>query len=425
MNIRMKQNIIFLISLLGISTAQAAAIVDIIPSSTSPIALSSTGSTYLTYTITNKTSKTLSSITIEPNYGVSGNPLKIFLNNNSTCNGTLAAGASCTFVTSIQGLNQSITTTLMPRVCAFNGAICSMPILRNRVNVLATRALPDSTFPTPYAGTYYPIYNSGIGEWVPPNQSPIPPFNDVSAVFVAFAHAYPEGNGAVLDYEDTQPDEPARLALLSQSIRTANPNAKILISLGWEHLDWEYINTDYVNNANLFVPSVIAFIRSNQLDGFDIDNEGIGDDGPGGTGIISQENFDGVIANLRNALNYASLQDGKPYYLTITPAGNNVSGEGGLTGTQVDALNAPSFNLINIQSYYNGDPNFGTNFYNALIGIGYPKKQIANGIDTGVSCSPTYPDYIGLAGMFNWNMTADSACNNYTNTQTIADLVGY
>jgi hypothetical protein len=33
---------------------------------------------------------------------------------------------------------------------------------------------------------------------------------------------------------------------------------------------------DFQNNANLFVPSVVEFLEENKLDGFDIDDEGIG-----------------------------------------------------------------------------------------------------------------------------------------------------
>ncbi|KTD58177.1 glycosyl hydrolase family 18 [Legionella sainthelensi] len=404
--------------MLSLTAAQAASIVEITPSSSSPIVMSQTGFTYITYTAKNNTSKILNGLSIDPNYGTKANALKVTLNNN-TCT-TLAAGATCSFIVSLQGINQSTEFTLMPRICAYHGAVCSVPVLNNRIKVTATKTLPGSQFPLPYAGTYYPIYNSGTGQWLPPNQDPIPPFNRVSAIFVAFAHTYAQQNGAVLTYEQGQPDEPARLALLVQSARAGNPNIKILISLGWGKNDWTYINNDFVNRANIFVPSVIQFIRSNHLDGLDIDDESIGES----SGSIPQANFDGVIANLRNALNHASLQDGKPYYLTITPAGNNEE-PGGLVATQIDTLNAQSFDLINIQSYF-GDGDWGDYFFDALVAIGYPKQQIANGIDTQeTNCDPDYPPYIGLAGIFNWNMTKDSTCSNYANTITIANMVGY
>lgn len=400
------------------ATIQAASIVEITPGSSSPIAISTKGSTYVTYSAKNNTSKVLNGLTIDPDYGITAKALKVSLIRN-TCS-TLAAGASCSFIVSLQGTGQNTLSTLTPRICAYNGAACSVPILSNRIKITATQTLPSSKFPLPYAGTFYPIYNSGAGQWLPPNQSPMPPFNRVSAIFVAFAHTYAQQNGAIFTYERGQPDEPARLALLVRAAHAVNPHIKILISLGWGKNDWTPINSDYVNHANVFVPSVIQFIRANHLDGIDIDDESIGES----SGSIPQDNFDGVIANLRNALNYASLQDGKPYYLTITPAGNNKQ-PGGIESTQVDTINAKSFDIINIQTYFaNGE--WGIDFFDALIAIGYPKKQIANGIDVQeTNCNPDFPPYIGLAGMFNWNMTKDSTCSDYSNTITIANLVGY
>lgn len=399
-------------------TTHAASIVEITPSSSSPIAISTKGSTYVTYSAKNKTSKVLKGLTIDPNYGITANALRVSLIRN-TCS-TLAAGANCSFIVLLQGTGQNTLSTLTPRICAYNGATCSVPVLSNRIKITATKALPSSTFPLPYAGTFYPIYNSGAGQWLPPNQSPIPPFNRVSAIFVAFAHTYAQRNGAIINYEQGQPDEPARLALLVQAAHAANPNIKILISLGWGKNDWTPINSDYVNHANVFIPSVIQFIRTNHLDGIDIDDESIGES----SGSIPQANFDGVIANLRNALNYASLQDGKPYYLTITPAGNNEE-PGGIENTQVDTINVTSFDLINIQTYF-ADGQWGIDFFDALVAIGYPKKQIANGIDVQeTNCNSDFPPYIGLAGMFNWNMTKDSTCSDYANTITIANMVGY
>jgi hypothetical protein len=416
----MKKHILFPIycGLLSLTAAaQAASIVEITPSSSSPIAISPTGSTYVSYSAKNNTSKVLREITIEPGFGITKNALKTSLI-NTTCT-TLAAGASCSFIVSIQGAGQNSQSSLTPRICAYKGATCSVPVARNRIPITATTSLPSSKFPRPYAGTFYPIYNSGVGQWLPPNQAPFPPFNRVSTILVAFAHVYKQQNGAIFTYERGQTEQSTRLALLVQSARAANSNIKILMSLGWNQNDWGSINTDYVNHANIFVPSVIQFIRTNNLDGIDIDDESIG----GTTGSIPQANFDGVIANLKNALNYASLQDGKPYYLTITPAGNN-SEPGGIGDTQVDALNAKSFDLINIQTYF--DEAWAEEFFDALVALGYPKTQIANGVDVELSnCNPDFPPYIGLAGLFNWNMTRDSTCSNYANTITIANIVGY
>ncbi|MEM9024654.1 MAG: glycosyl hydrolase family 18 protein, partial [Bacteroidota bacterium] len=178
-------------------------------------------------------------------------------------------------------------------------------------------------FPTPYAGSYYPLYNSGVNQYIPP--TPDMPFGDISTLYAAFAHAYPTGNmkGATLQLEQGQPEEPDRLRLLNSVARQVNPDIKILISLGWGHQDWTYIAADFIFGYNLFPDSVVALIREYGLDGFDIDDESIN----GSSGYITQQQFNAVVANIRAALDAASSEDGKPYYFTITPA----SGTGQVT----------------------------------------------------------------------------------------------
>jgi hypothetical protein len=57
--------------------------------------------------------------------------------------------------------------------------------------------------PTPYAGSYYPIYNSGPNQYIPPTNSK--PFDKLSVIRVAFANAYSatlaSTNSAVLRLE--------------------------------------------------------------------------------------------------------------------------------------------------------------------------------------------------------------------------------
>lgn len=266
--------------------------------------------------------------------------------------------------------------------------------------------MSSQPFPTPYAGTYYPIYNSGPNQYIPP--TPDMPFDKVSAIFAAFAHAYPTGTGpgAQLQLEQGQPDEPARLQLLGSVARQVNPNIKILISLGWGHEDWTYISDDYTSGTNSFPSSVVALIRQYGLDGFDIDDEEIG----GSSGSITQPNFNAVVQNLRNALDAAGQTDGKTYYLTIAPAFGTA---------QVTQDNMGNFNLINAQCYGRSRPS-------QFIELGYPARQIAWGIDTE-GCAPAYPspsEYQGLAGIFNWTISADSTCN-FRYTKQIAADVGY
>lgn len=263
-------------------------------------------------------------------------------------------------------------------------------------------------FPTPVAGTYYPIYNSGTNQYIPP--TPDMPLDKVSVIFVAFAHAYADGKGAVLRLEAD--NEPPRLAGLVRFARQANPGIKILISLGWGHNDWTYIASDYANGINEFPGSVVALIRQYGLDGFDIDDESISTDPryPDSSGVILQSQFNAVIQNLRNALDAAGAEDGKPYFLTVAPAGGVA---------QVTDDNMNFFDLINPQCYGGSGPSDFT-------ALGYPAARIAWGIDTEPG-SPDYPgpsDYQGLAGIYNWSLSADSN-HGYRYTRQIAQDVGY
>ncbi len=262
-----------------------------------------------------------------------------------------------------------------------------------------------AAYPPPVAATYYPIYNNSVGQYVEPRLDM--PFNKVSTIFVAFAHVYPsdDNRGAYLDFEVNQPDEVNRLPKLMNTARQVNPKIKILISLGWEHNDWTYISNDYINQANQFVPSVINFIRAHQLDGFDIDDESIN----GSSGYITQDHFDGVIKNLRAALDQAGNEDHKTYYLSITPAAGIAN---------VDQNNMDYFDLINTQNYGGSDP---TDFISQL-GYQHPERM-TQGIDVD-GCDSDIPTSKPYAGLFSWNMTADIRCKYYF-TDEIAKKVGY
>jgi len=281
-------------------------------------------------------------------------------------------------------------------------------VLSNPISVLAA-----GPFGTHYAGTYYPIYNSGVGQYIPPETSM--PFDKVSTIFVAFAHAYQDGKQAAeLRLQEDQPDEANRLSLLTKVAREVNPDVKILISLGWGMNDWTYISQDY-NRENRFPASVVDLIRQYGLDGFDIDDESIG----GSSGSISQNDFNGVIQNIRDALDRASRKDGKPYYLTITPAFGNA---------QVSQKNVHNFDLINVQCYGETDYTLCSGkAFPDITSLGYPKDKIAWGIRAKSGCPwPSSSELEGLAGIFDWTMSRDSASNPpYKFTKEIAKKVGY
>jgi GH18 family chitinase len=314
--------------------------------------------------------------------------------------------------------NAAITRALLAvTLAACAGPSATMPNVAARGNA----SLPSIAKTAHYAGAFYPIFGDkpAPGQWLVPNSSM--PFDKVGDIFASFAHAYAQGKGAVLKFE--APYESARLQRLENVARAKNPRLKVLISLGWEKNDWTYIANDYTNKTALFVPSVVAFVRTNHLDGFDIDDESIGRS----SGTISQPAFDAVIAQLRSALDLAAKTDKRTYFLVITPAGDNTGNnlKGVIGTTQLDKANARSFDWVNIQTYY-GYPSFSLGLIADLKKINYPTKKIAVGVNTE-RCKPDFPSYNGLMGIFDWTMSADSICTppKFKYTLEIAKDVGY
>ncbi|MGZ3871518.1 MAG: glycosyl hydrolase family 18 protein [Mucilaginibacter sp.] len=269
--------------------------------------------------------------------------------------------------------------------------------------------------PTPYAGSYYPIYNSGLNQYIPPTTSM--PFQQISALFLAFAHAYPVGtNGAhsALQLEQGQPDEPQRVPLVVSTARSVNPGILAFISLGWGHDDWTYISNDYntfLKGKGLFnfPGSVVSLIRQYQLDGFDIDDESLNDS----SGTISQADFTAVCLAIKTALVSAGKEDGKTYYFSVTPAGTPGS-------ALLNDNNIGVFDLINTQNY-------GGSNYAQYAGFKRTSKAcFAYGVNSegGHEQVLTPAMVAGMAGAFNWSLSADSNYN-YQCTANIASVTGY
>jgi chitinase len=244
------------------------------------------------------------------------------------------------------------------------------------------------------------------------------PFDKVSALFVAFAHAYPVNQdpsyGATLKLQTNQHDQAARVKKIMDVARQANPSIKIIISLGWGMNDWTYINADINGIYSQFPQNVTKFVKDNKFDGFDIDDESIGDDPSHcqeSSGCITPKNFDLVISALRRLFDEVSTKDRRPYYLTITPAFGTA---------HVTKDNISNFDLVNCQCYGGTTP---SNFD----GFGYPTKQISWGIDTEDESVdyPTKDDYQGLAGIFNWTLPVDGKMHDFEYTKKIAHDVGY
>lgn len=120
--------------LLTTIVAQAASIMNIVPSTTT-VTVPTGSSASVSYTVTNNTaSATLTKLTITPAAG--GGIASSMSLSSDTCTGSnLVPAASCTFNLVIQSANQPSSFTLSPRVCADNNTVCSQAIASNRPTV--------------------------------------------------------------------------------------------------------------------------------------------------------------------------------------------------------------------------------------------------------------------------------------------------
>jgi DNA-binding beta-propeller fold protein YncE len=116
----------------------AKAILDVMPTSTivRAIRLAANSSTTITYSVTNNTRAPMNKLTIDAAYQVPLNTLTLNVT-SSTCSQPLAGGATCRFNLLVQtnANASSANVVLMPRVCDFASATCSVPIINNRIGV--------------------------------------------------------------------------------------------------------------------------------------------------------------------------------------------------------------------------------------------------------------------------------------------------
>lgn len=129
-------------SLIVPSLTYANAIFNIVPD-TNAITIYTTGT--ISYTATNNTEHSvIRNITVEPGYNISGYPIGLTLQENTCAGISLASGASCTFkVLLTKNSEQRNSFLLMPRVCGYSGAICSVPVESNRVRVTVVPVPPS------------------------------------------------------------------------------------------------------------------------------------------------------------------------------------------------------------------------------------------------------------------------------------------
>ena len=134
--IYLQKKIVTLILLSSASMSFATSIFTINPE-VSRLSVSSNGNTSALYTATNNSTATVPSLSILPNYLSRGNNLSLF---NDTCSGTtLVAGGSCSFRVLIPGAHQPANFIVSPKVCGFNGLVCSLP--SNSLNITVNTPL--------------------------------------------------------------------------------------------------------------------------------------------------------------------------------------------------------------------------------------------------------------------------------------------
>ncbi|MDP1573737.1 MAG: IPT/TIG domain-containing protein [Coxiellaceae bacterium] len=133
--------VIALIFSLVLSTVGYAAdfspMLSIVPASTSTLDVYESGAaTALNYTVTNNSTEPAYLLTINPGLGMNASLVTAGVTND-TCSGQALPlfGSQCTFSATVAGKGTLGATTLAPQVCKSSGALCSIPVLANRVPV--------------------------------------------------------------------------------------------------------------------------------------------------------------------------------------------------------------------------------------------------------------------------------------------------
>jgi DNA-binding beta-propeller fold protein YncE len=134
-----------MIFLVGSTEVFAQAVLNIVPELTTAN-LNLTGIATITFTVTNNTKHPIGQLTIDPTNETTGNAAGISLINNNCSSVTLAPNGNCTFQSLLNGgTTQPTSFALRPKVCGYNGAVCSVPTASNIVQITTA---PRSAFIT-------------------------------------------------------------------------------------------------------------------------------------------------------------------------------------------------------------------------------------------------------------------------------------
>ncbi len=254
-------------------------------------------------------------------------------------------------------------------------------------------------------GQYFYIADEPPRTWAIKFQPDIP-YANLTRLYIAFAWL----NNGLLTYANTtdNPTDQQRIADLAGACRAANPSAEIFITSGYDQTGAMYKLA--AQNPTAFANSVVAFLRGNNLDGYDMDWE----NGIGGNDL------DTLLKATRSALDTAGRQDGKRYGLTMATWPSPY-------GRGYNMQNFPGeVDQINLMSYGTYDPMTGD--VGEWTQAGMPIAQIIGGIETengysggqdtlgptgSIAAKATYAWQNGMAGMMEWRLD-----NDYVNTTT-------
>jgi 6-phosphogluconolactonase (cycloisomerase 2 family) len=133
--------VLIMLILSASSSAFANSVLAIVPAALT-LGVSKTGTASMQYSVTNNTKHPVNQLIIDPAYLSNGNAAGISVAANACFNETLLPNASCTFDVLINGVGQPPQFELRPRVCAYNGAVCSVPLA---VDILQVTLSPVPT----------------------------------------------------------------------------------------------------------------------------------------------------------------------------------------------------------------------------------------------------------------------------------------
>lgn len=251
-------------------------------------------------------------------------------------------------------------------------------------------------------GQYFFIADEGSLTWDVKFREDLP-FDKLTRLYIAFA--WIQNGTLTYGTMSNTPTDKQRIAALVGACKKKNPLAQVFISSGFDASGQMY--KEAARNPTAFADSVVAFLRANGLDGYDMDWEN----------GLDMNSLNALLLAVRKALDAASAQDGKTYGLTLaTWQYRHPAYDLKTIGSTVDA--------INIMSYGQGR----TLEQSVQAFDDLPKAKMIGGIEAEDDYQEGGPDTLGpngtiaqkarfarqngLAGMMAWRLDNDHVENN-------------